>query len=188
MRIKKLLKNKFQFDDGLQLTLSNEIIQKYNLKKREELVQKEYEEILELSALSHSYYYLSKRDYSKKELYYKLIEKYANKKIINLVINKLEEKGYIDDYEFANHFIKTKIGSKKKLEFELKVKGIENWIINEVMLNYEKEKEIEFLKKELNKVEGKEKKKQIEFLLRKGFKYDDIIEIINFKEENKIIK
>lgn len=181
MKLKRLLKNKFQFENGLQLTLSSEIIQKYNLKKREELAQEEYEKVLELAALSTSYYYLTKRDYSKKELYYKLLEKYREKKIVNSVIKILEEKGYLDDYEFASNFVKIKNSSKKKLEFELKLKGIESWIINEVMSEYESEKEIEVLKKELEKVRGRDEKKQIESLMRKGFKYSDIVKVIKEK-------
>lgn len=181
LKLKRLLKNKFQFENGLQLTLSSEIIQKYNLRKREELAQEEYEKVLELAALSTSYYYLTKRDYSKKELYYKLLEKYREKKIVNSVIKILEEKGYLDDYEFASNFVKIKNSSKKKLEFELKLKGIESWIINEVMSEYESEKEIEVLKKELEKVRGRDEKKQIESLMRKGFKYSDIVKVIKEK-------
>lgn len=181
LKLKRLLKNKFQFENGLQLTLSSEIIQKYNLRKREELAQEEYEKVLELAALSTSYYYLTKRDYSKKELYYKLLEKYREKKIVNSVIKILEEKEYLDDYEFASNFVKIKNSSKKKLEFELKLKGIESWIINEVMSEYESEKEIEVLKKELEKVRGRDERKQIESLMRKGFKYSDIVKVIKEK-------
>ena len=74
-----------------------DLIQKYNLRKREELAQEEYEKVLELAALSTSYYYLAKRDYSKKELYYKLLEKYRERKIVNSVIKIFEEKGHLDD-------------------------------------------------------------------------------------------
>ncbi|MGL5950602.1 MAG: regulatory protein RecX, partial [Cetobacterium sp.] len=76
MKLKRLLKNNYLFENGLNIGLNNEIVNKYDLKKREELSHEEYLQVLELAALSASYYYLAKRDYSKKELHTKLLQKY----------------------------------------------------------------------------------------------------------------
>ncbi|MGL5759854.1 MAG: regulatory protein RecX, partial [Cetobacterium sp.] len=76
MKLKRLQKNKFIFENGLSIGLNNEIVNKYDLKRREELSREEYLQVLELAALSTSYYYLAKRDYTKKEIYNKLLQKY----------------------------------------------------------------------------------------------------------------
>lgn len=183
MKVKRLLKNKFQFENGLQISLSYEIINEYSLRKREEITQEEYLEVLELTALSTSYYYLTKRDYSKKELYYKLLEKYKEKKVVEKVIYQLEEKGYLDDYDFAYDYVKNRSGSFKKIEYELKMKGIENWIINEVMKEREKDKEYDEIEKELYKIRGRNEEKQIASLMRKGFKYSDIKKVMEKMKE-----
>ncbi|MGL4868481.1 MAG: regulatory protein RecX, partial [Cetobacterium sp.] len=68
MKLKRLVKNNYLFENGLNIGLNNEIVNEYDLKKREELSHEEYLKVLELAALSTSYYYLSKRDYTKKEI------------------------------------------------------------------------------------------------------------------------
>ena len=185
MKLKRLLKNKYLFENGLNIGLSNEVINKYNLKKREELSQEEYLQVLELAALSTSYYYLAKRDYSKKELYTKLIQKYWEKIPVKKVVSKLEEDNYINDKEFAISYVKNKKYGRKKIEYELKLKGIESEIIEEVLNFYEEDEELEELSKIWDKLGDKDDQKKIASLMRKGFSYNDIKKIIAKKREEK---
>lgn len=181
VKIEKVIGNKVYFQNGLIIGLSRTIISEYNLKRREMLSDEEYMKILEIAALSTSYYLLSKRDYSKRELFEKLYGKYFNKEIINKVMEILKDKGYLDDYEFARGYVNTHSYGKVKMTFMLKQKGITSDIIEEV-LEDNRDEELENLRKHLKKIRGREVEKQIAALMRKGFNYGDIKKVMN--EEN----
>ena len=183
MKLKRVLKNKYLFENGLTIGLNNEIINKYDLKKREELSQEEYLQVLELAALSTSYYYLAKRDYTKKEIYNKLLQKYWEKIPVLKVISKLEEAGYINDKEFAISYIKNRKCGRKKIEYELKIKGITSEILEEILEFYEEDDELEELSKAWEKLGNKDEQKKIASLMRKGFSYGDIKKVIAKKRE-----
>ncbi|MDX8336357.1 regulatory protein RecX [Candidatus Cetobacterium colombiensis] len=183
MKLKRLLKNNFLFENGLNIGLNKEIVNKYDLKKREELSHEEYLQVLELAALSTSYYYLAKRDYSKKELLNKLLQKYWEKIPVLKVVKRLEELDYINDKEFAVSYVKNKKGGKKKLEYDLKLKGISPDIINDALLEYESDDELEELIKAWDKLGNKDEHKKIASLMRKGFDYGSIKKVINKKKE-----
>lgn len=185
MKLKRLLKNKYLFENGLSIGLNNEIVNKYDLKRREELSHEEYLQVLELAALSTSYYYLAKRDYTKKEIYNKLLQKYWEKNPIVKVIKRLEEAGYIDDKEFAISYVKTKKCGKKKIIYDLKLKGITSEVIEEVLSFYEEEDELEELSGAWDKLGEKEEQKKIASLMRKGFSYGDIKRVIIKKREEE---
>lgn len=185
MKLKRLLKNKYLFENGLSIGLNNEIVNKYDLKRREELSHEEYLQVLELAALSTSYYYLAKRDYTKKEIYNKLLQKYWEKNPILKVIKRLEEAGYIDDKEFAISYVKIKKCGKKKIIYDLKLKGITSEVIEEALSFYEEEDELEELSRAWDKLGEKEEQKKIASLMRKGFSYGDIKRVIIKKREEE---
>lgn len=186
MKLKRILKNKFLFENGLEIGLSNEIINEYDLKRREELTQEEYLKVLELAALSASYFYLAKRDYSEKEIYMKLLQKYREKISVSKVVKALKEKGYLDDLSFAENYVSTKKSmGRKKIEFNLKVKGISSDIIDRVFLEYDNDEELEILKKLWKKLDGKDTNKKIMALMRKGYSYSDIKKIKEVCQEEE---
>ena len=185
LKLKRLLKNNYLFENGLNIGLNNEIVNKYDLKKREELSHEEYLQVLELAALSTSYYYLAKRDYSKKEIYTKLVQKYWEKSVVLKVIKLLEELEYINDLEFAQNFVKNRKGARKKLEYDLKLKGISSEIIKESLNYYESDDELEELSKAWDKLGAKDEQKKIASLMRKGYSYGDIKKIITRKQEEE---
>lgn len=177
LKLKRGLKNKFIFENGLEVGLSNEIISKYSLKQREELSHEEYLKVLELAALSTSYYYLAKRDYSEKEIYMKLVRKYREKISVSKVIRELKEKEYLDDFSFATNYIQNQNIGRKKIEFNLKLKGISEDIILKVFSEYDNSEELESLKKKWLKLKGIDTNKKIMSLMRKGYSYSDIKKI-----------
>lgn len=185
MRLKRVLKNKYLFENGLNIGLSNEIINEYDLKRREELSQDEYLKVLELAALSTSYFYLAKRDYTKKEIYTKLLQKYWEKIPVQKVILILEVKGYLNDLEFAKNYVKNKKGGRKKIEYDLKVKGVSSADIEEALGSYESEDELLELKKAWEKLGNRDDQKKIASLMRKGFSYSDIKKILAEKQEEE---
>lgn len=185
MKLKRLLKNNYLFENGLNIGLNNEIVNKYDLKKREELSHEEYLQVLELATLSTSYYYLAKRDYSKKDLQTKLLQKYWEKTVILKVIKTLEKLGYLDDVEYAKNFIKTKKGARKKLEYDLKLKGISSEVIKDTLNDYEEDDELEELSKAWDKLGSRDEQKKIASLMRKGYSYGDIKKIMTRKQEEE---
>ncbi|MGL5901700.1 MAG: regulatory protein RecX [Cetobacterium sp.] len=185
MKLKRLVKNNYLFENGLNIGLNNEIVNEYDLKKREELSHEEYLKVLELAALSTSYYYLSKRDYTKKEIYTKLLQKYWEKIPVLKVVNKLEILQYIDDLEYAKTYIKTKKGSRKKIEYDLKLKGITSEILVEVLSLYDESEELEELARAWDKLGERDEQKKIASLMRKGYSYGNIKKIMNQKQEEE---
>ncbi len=175
MKIVKIQRNRYKLESGIIITLGKEIVLKYGLNKREELTDKEYYEMLELVVISASYYYLAKRDYSKKELYNKLCERYREKEIVKKVLTQLEEKNFINDYEFALNYVKVRKGSKKKIEYELGLKGIIKNIIDEVMSDFDESEELE---KAWKKLGNRDVNKKVASLMRKGFSYEKIKKLL----------
>ncbi|TDT69818.1 regulatory protein [Hypnocyclicus thermotrophus] len=179
-----LKRNKIVIDDK-EYYISNDIIYELNLIKKESVSEEEYRIIIKSIIKSRALYYLSKRDYLKKELKYKLETKFfVEKKIIEEIIDELEKIGYIDDRSFIKSYIKNKNSSIEKKKYELSIKGAEKKILEEEIKELReeiKENEYKNIRKNLRKVRNREKNKQIEYLMRKGFKYEDIKTIL--KEE-----
>lgn len=116
-----------------------------------------------------------------------------SEKIIGLVIDKLKQKRLLSDEEFARAWVEGRRRSKKKgkvaLKQELFQKGIEKKIIDEILNQTTSEDEEKLadqaLEKKLNtwkNLKQRElKKKAYEFLMRKGFEYDLVREIVEKK-------
>lgn len=185
MKIKRLTKNKYLFENGLTITLNNEIVNRFELKKREELSDKEYLDVLKLATLSTSYYYLTRRDYAKKELYLKLLQKYKNVEVVKKTIINLEKQNLLNDIEYTKQFLKNKKGSRLKLKYELTMKGIDRQIIENAFIKYKPQDELDDIKKYLDKMGNKDNKKKIASLIRRGFLYEDIKKVIDYNEEEE---
>lgn len=109
--------------------------------------------------------------------------------IYDFIINQLTDLNYLNDTEFASWFVEIKKEKKSKFEIkkQLMQKGVHRSIVDKV-LSYEDEGEVELIKKlsekKLRLLRSKYqderivKQKNIEFLMRKGFKYDEIKKII----------
>lgn len=83
MKILKIKKNKLTFENGIEFSLSKNIITEYQLKENQELDEKTYMFLAKTSALSYSYWLLARKDYSRGELKNKLYTKYKNKTLID---------------------------------------------------------------------------------------------------------
>jgi regulatory protein len=99
--------------------------------------------------------------------------------ITDRVFNRLEEKGYIDDEKFARFWIEnrnqTKGTSLRKLQNELRAKGVASSIIESVLSDSSRNDEDELMKV-VRKKQSKypDEQKLIQYLMRQGFRYDDI--------------
>ncbi|MGL6098098.1 MAG: regulatory protein RecX [Fusobacteriaceae bacterium] len=175
----KIVKNKIFVENGVEFTVSGDIISKFELKKKEFLQDLEYEELLEIACENYVYYLLNIKNYFKKDLEIKLQQRYKNKRVVLRVLEKIDEKGYMDDYDSAQNFILThKNYGTEKLRFYLARKGISKELVDE-LLEQNKDSQLENLRKIILKMNEKPKEKVIESLMRKGFSYIDIKNMLN---------
>ena len=130
--------------------------------------------------------YLSHRDRSVKEMKEKLRSKGYQHEIINKVIHILTKSDLLNDERFAWIFSRSKIETRlwgpEKLRYELTLKGIEKELlertINKIYDEYNQHDLIRSLiSKRINsesEVNAKEMKKHIDFLKRRGYRWDVI--------------
>lgn len=176
-----LSRNRIIFENGIEFTLSGDIISQFQLKKKEFLQDEEYILLLEIACENYAYYLLGIKNYFKRDLYTKLREKYRESSIILRVLEKVEEKGYIDDYDSAKSFISSHRNyGVEKLRFHLIRKGVSKEII-EKLLEDSSDAQLEQLRKLVERMRDKPKEKVITSLMRKGFTYSNIKEILEEK-------
>jgi len=103
----------------------------------------------------------------------------VSKESAERVFNRLVKRGYVNDESFAKYWIEnrnqTKGTSLRKLQNELRAKGVESSIIESVLSESDRTDEDE-LSKIIIKKQKKypEEQKLIQYLMRQGFRYDDI--------------
>ncbi len=157
--------------------------------------------------MERMYRWFSIRQHSEKEVrdYFKIknlklkIQKgeEISELVIAVLISKLKEKGLVNDLEFAKAWTEARRKSKQKgiraIKAELFQKGIDKEIIEEVVSSQsstisEEELARQALEKKMkhwkNLPSVEFKKKAFEYLMRKGFEYDVVKEIIeNFTKK-----
>jgi regulatory protein len=167
----------------------------YKLEEGIELSTEKYNYIIEETVFSKArdkaVRYLSYSARSRKEVYDKLksTEEGFSDEIIDRVITLMERYGYIDDYRFSVSYIKDKSGingfGSDRIRYALKEKGVHGDIIENAfgMVDIDEPgnalKLLEKKYKTKKITEIREKKKAHEFLLRKGYNYEIISEVID---------
>lgn len=116
------------------------------------------------------------------------VKKGVPPEVTTRVFDRLTEKGYIDDEKFARYWIENrnlkKGASQRKLSAELTAKGVERSIIERLLSDSERTDD-----DELQKVIAKKRArysddtKFAQYLLRQGFRYEDIKEALNTSED-----
>lgn len=107
---------------------------------------------------------------------------------VQKVYDRLTERGYIDDDKFTMYWLqnrKTKNGmSKRMIKNELMTKGIEESKID-MFLAQSNRNDKEEIKKVINKKQSryKDSKKLLQYLLRQGFSYDDVLGELGNREQ-----
>ncbi len=113
-----------------------------------------------------------------------------DKSLVPLVLQRLEERGYLDDRRFAELWVEnrntTKGTSLKKLRNELMQKGVAQSIIDSVLESSSRNDEDE-LKKVIAKKRNRypDQQKFIQYLLRQGFNYSDILDELSSIESSE---
>lgn len=184
--------------------LDEEVLYKYGLKQGQELEQKKIEKIIQSEikkeAKESALRFLSYRPRSEKELRDKLKNKGFTKDIIEEVIEDLKSVNLLNDYEFASAWIRDRLSNNPRgkvlLKQELYRKGVKEEIIKKIVKEYFADETEELnlakslLQKRKRRYENLEKnvakRRLTDFLLRRGFSYDIIKQVLKIEENSGV--
>ncbi len=126
-----------------------------------------------------AFFLLSRKDYPKVDLKWKLKEKHISSYVITSVIEEMEKRQFINDECYLDSFIKKemkKYYGPMVIYRKLKEKKFEDFIIEDVLQkNYPIDMQIEVMKNYFfKKNKNKDAKKVISSLMRRGFSYSTI--------------
>lgn len=137
---------------------------------------------------------LTDMDRTETQLRQKLKQKSYDDDVVEQAIEYVKSFGYIDDAKYARRFVENRKKTKSRQEISamLSQKGLSREIITEALeICYRSEDAVEAIrylveKKHYSPEESteKEKKKIYDYLLRKGFYYEDIRQVIQVSFQN----
>ena len=182
-------------DDEFAFGLDQDVVLKFGLKKGDVLTKHQIEEILlneeKKKAKDRALNFLSYRDRSEKEIRTKLKDVGYEENIIEWVIGELKRLKLIDDQKFAQSYAQTQMITRPMGEYflrkELKQKGIGGELIEETVSKIFQEKDqltvaVELAHKRLKRFKNideiKAKKRVSDFLLRRGFSWEIVSQVL----------
>ena len=186
------IKCKVYLDERFAFVLYKGELSRYCLKEGAEVAD-DIEECIKVEVLLkrvklRAMHLLNHMDRTEEQLRVKLKKDLYPDDIIEKGIQYVKSYGYIGDEGYATRFISGKQNSKSKREIQilLKQKGVSDEVIQKAMEScYEEVDELVAIQKLVAKkrfcaetATEKEKKKMYEFLMRKGFRYEDIRQVI----------
>ncbi len=182
-------------DDEFLFACSAEIIYRYGLKPGESIDISFIKEIIEqdnyIKCKNDALKLLEKSYKTEKQVYDKLFGKGYENKTIEKVVIFLKDYNFINDSKYADMYIKERIGveGRNKIRCSLLQKGIDKSIISERLENMDSNTETEALVKiaenkynQLVKRENDKRKlykKLGDFLIRKGYSFEDVKHVVD---------
>ena len=182
-------KSKVIFQDGESLALYNGEIRRLDIAVGRDIDEEEYYTtiylVLKKRAFARLMHILEKSFKSENDIVKKLKLSFYPDEAIKEAIEKAKKFGYIDDDRYAERYINTYKDkySKMKLKYKLLEKGINKEIIDNALESFIVDEE-PMIKKLLNKKhyfeteEPDKKQKIIASVMRQGFKYQKIKDVI----------
>ena len=161
------------------------------------------EDILYKRGKERALYYLKDSDKTSYQMKTKLKAGFYPEEVIDKILIFLTKYGYVDDYQYAKRFISYNINKKSllKIKESLYVKGIGRDIIEDAFEDFDKDNlddnyennqnpQYDIIRKYIVKrikedMDNKYESKIIMSLLRKGFMYEDIVNVLQ-EEKNTI--
>jgi len=126
---------------------------------------------------------LTRMDYTEADLHRKLMKGEYTKEAVDIAMDYVRSYHYLDDERYAARYLAGQSRGKsiRQIEFELERKGISREIIASCREEMEDQDETVLIRNLLEKrcprpeeADGKEKNRHYGFLVRKGFKMEDI--------------
>lgn len=199
-KIVPLTKTRFQIylDDKPAFVLYKGELQKYGLVPETDIsdaiIQQIKEEVLLKRAKLRALHLLNDMDRTEDGLLQKLLQGGYPEDVSEAAVSYVKSFGYIDDKRYAEQFVRSRMlkKSKRELYIALVGKGLENSVIEEALENCfsdvnEQETIMQLLKKkkyDSETADDKTKKKMFDYLLRKGFRYEDIRQALQVSSTN----
>ncbi|HKL44267.1 MAG TPA: regulatory protein RecX [Candidatus Absconditabacterales bacterium] len=132
--------------------------------------------------------YISRYPKTEKELRIKLQQKGYNEDEVRYTMDYLKKKGFADDKVFVESYIRSELVNKGKpiinVRNKLYHKGVDKSLVNEILEEYKSEIEKGIYKKIRKEIDAYKRKGVegfdiIQKIMRKGYRLDDIKEVIN---------
>ncbi len=191
-------KSKIFLEEKFAFVLYKGELARYGIKEGAILSEEEYDEILNKVLLKRAklraMHLLEMKDWTWSQLEEKLQQNLYPNEIIEKAMEYVKSFGYIDDHRYAVNFIRGRQGQKSKREIGalLRQKGISTELLHSAMEEcYGKGEEKEaikklFVKKKVDPISASEEELQkiYGYLARKGFRYEDIRQVIQDCREN----
>lgn len=199
-KIVPLTKTRFQIylDDKPAFILYKGELQKYGIISETDIsdatVQQIKEEVLLKRAKLRALHLLNDMDRTEGGVLQKLLQGGYPNDVSEAAVSYVKSFGYIDDKRYAEQYIRSRMlkKSKRELYVALVGKGLRNSVIEEALENCfsdmcEQETIMQLLKKknyDNETADDKSKKKMFDYLLRKGFRYEDIRQALQVSSTN----
>lgn len=192
-KLSEITKTKYKvyIDEEFAFVLYKGELLQYHIKEgenvSEETVAEIYEKVLVKRAKLRALHLLNVMDRTEKGLRQKLRENHYPEEVIEKAIAYVKSYGYVEDERYANQFIQNRKSkkSRRELECEMLKKGLSRDVISRMLeTQYDKEDEVETVRQIAEKkgyregMSDVEKKKIFDFLVRKGFSYDAIRQVL----------
>lgn len=179
-------------EEGVSFVLYKGEIRRFALQEGEEIASEIYEEIrtdiLIKRARKRAMFLLEKMDRTESQLRNKLRQGFYGEDLIDDAIAYVKKYHYIDDNRYAQTYVRyqKERKSKRQIKMDLMQKGVDREIIEQAIeAEYEPESEQELILKWIEKRKYKigendikEKQKMYQFLMRKGFRSEDILHVL----------
>lgn len=179
-------------EEGVSFVLYKGEIRRFALQEGEEIASEVYEEIrtdiLIKRARKRAMFLLEKMDRTESQLRNKLRQGFYGEDLIDDAIAYVKKYHYIDDNRYAQTYVRyqKERKSKRQIKMDLMQKGVDREIIEQAIeAEYEPESEQELILKWIEKRKYKigendikEKQKMYQFLMRKGFRSEDILHVL----------
>lgn len=180
-------KSRIVTDEKFAFVLYKGELSRYKLAVGKELSQEVFtriqQEVLVKRAKLRAMHLLTRMDYTEAELYRKLMKGEYTKEAVDIAMEYVRSYHYLDDQRYASQYMAGRAGTKsmRQMEFELEKKGVSREIIAACREGLEEQDETPLIRQLLEKrcrqpekADAKEKNRHYAYLVRKGFRMEDI--------------
>ena len=183
-------RSKILTDEDFAFVLYKGELKTYEIEEAKELPKEVYQEILQKilfkRAKERALYLLKSRDRTELEIRKKLKDGFYPKEAIEYAIVFLKEYRFVDDENYGRNYIRTygNRKSRRQLEFELTTKGLAKEKVSQLLEECEVSESSQILRYLQKKgyqngiTSPKERSKLTAALMRKGFSYEAVFELM----------
>lgn len=185
-----------QLDNGVQFDLYKGEAYKLSLFEKSKLNEEQYQQILTeiigKRATKYAMHLLERQERTEKQLRDKLTQQEYPAMCIEQAIEYVKSYHYVDDYRYACTYVRyhQEKESRQKLQLKLAMRGVNREVIRQALeeeyVSDESVRIEELLRKRhfnAETADETEYRKTVQFLMRKGFRSQDIYKVVKGYEE-----